>query len=186
MTKLKLYPVFNVDELVYPEFARDLTVESNAAFFFTDFKNTAPLVIDYRVSAVDALNTMIKTHVRMNIVVDESGNFLGIVTANDLTEQNIIKHSQDRSLLREELDVTDMMARKKDLLALNIEQVQKCSIGDVVSFLKDNAQQHCLVVDETTHQIRGVFSASDISRKLKLDINIHEKSSFYRVFAAVS
>lgn len=43
-----------------------------------------------------------------------------------------------------------------------------------------------LYVDAQTHRIRGIFSASDISRKLHLPINIQQSSDFYRVFAAVS
>jgi CBS-domain-containing membrane protein len=82
--------------------------------------------------------------------------------------------------------VADLMTRKRDLMALDLNEVETSSIGDVVNLLKDNSQQHCLVVDDKTHQIRGIFSASDISRKLHLPINIQEQSSFYRVFAAVS
>jgi len=62
--------------------------------------------------------------------------------------------------------------------------VKKASISDVIDILQDNGEQHCLMIDREKHHIRGVFSASDISRKLHLPIDIQEKSSFYRVFAS--
>ena len=39
-------------------------------------------------------------------------------------------------------------------------------------------------MDPHMQQIRGVFSASDISRKLQLPININEESSFSKVYDA--
>jgi hypothetical protein len=56
----------------------------------------------------------------------------------------------------------------------------------VIHHLKDSGQQHCLVVDKQANKIRGIFSASDISRKLKLPINVQDKSNFYKVFTAIT
>jgi len=72
MPKLTLYPVVSVDELVYPEQSPRYTLESRAMQFFTDFYTIEPLVIDSSVSAIEARNTMIKTHVRMKLVVDDA------------------------------------------------------------------------------------------------------------------
>ncbi len=186
MPKLTLYPVVSVDELVYPEQSPRYTLESRAMQFFTDFYTIEPLVIDSTVSAIEARNTMIKTHVRMKLVVDENEHFVGVISSRELSEQNIMAKASQLHHSREDIQVTDLMIRKKDLLALNIDEVNRASISDVVNFLKDNHQQHCLVVDEQMHQIRGIFSASDISRKLQLPIDINEQSSFSKVFDAVS
>ena len=178
MTKLNLHSVSSVDELMYPNQSNELSLESSALKFFTDFQNNEPLVIDASVSAVDARQMMMATHVRLKLVVNRA--------AHDLSEQNILRYTlADKSHL-DDLAVADLMTRKRDLMALDLNEVGTSSIGDVVNLLKDNSQQHCLVVDDKTHQIRGIFSASDISRKLHLPINIQEQSSFYRVFAAVS
>lgn len=182
MSKLTLYPVSSVDELVYPEQAQHYTLESRALNFFTDFYNVEPLIIDDEVSAVDARNTMIRTHVRLKLVVDKNKQFIGIISAKELSEQNILARSLQQQTPRDEIRVADLMIRKTDLLALHFDEVNQASIGDVVQFLKDNHQQHCLVLDGDLHQIRGIFSASDISRKLKLPLNIHEQTSFSKVF----
>jgi len=80
--------------------------------------------------------------------------------------------------------VTDLMRSKSNLLALDYDALADATIDDVISVLKDSGQRHCLVVDKTSNQIRGIFSASDISRMLQLPINIQEKSSFYEIFVA--
>lgn len=185
MNRLKLHSVSFVDELAWPSDPDHLTLHSPALTFFTDFSRIEPLVIEESVSAVNAHKVMIKTHVRLKFVVNRDKQLLGVVSAEELSEQNIMLKVM-AGANREEVSVTDLMTRKQDLLALDIRQVEKSTISDVVNFLKDNHQQHCLVVDQGCHQIRGIFSASDISRKLRLPINIHEQSSFYRVFSAVS
>lgn len=186
MTKLNLHSVTSIDELVFPAEANELNLNSSATEFFTDFQNIEPMVINASVSAADARQMMMATHVRLKLVLNNDGKFVGVITAQDLSEQNILRYTlADKSHL-EDLVVADLMSRKRDLMALDLREMQSSSIGDVVNLLKDNSQQHCLVVDEATHQIRGIFSASDISRKLRLPINIQEQSSFYRVFAAVS
>ncbi len=185
MTKLTLYPVLNVDELVRPDQAELLTVASPAMAFFTDFMRTEPLVIEAELAAAAARQVMLTTHVRLQLVVDKQGAFVGVISAQDLSEQAIVRHIGERRVARDDIRVADLMTRKQDLLALHIGEVEHASIGDIVSFLKDNHQQHCLVVDEPHHQVRGIFSASDISRRLHLPIDIQEQSSFYKVFSQV-
>ncbi|MEN9465710.1 MAG: hypothetical protein RL217_1891 [Pseudomonadota bacterium] len=185
MSKLTLYPVANTAELVYPEQAPRYSLESPATQFFTDFYLVEPLVIDASISAIKARETMIRTHVRLKLVVDENKHFLGVANATDLSEQAILSKAAQVETKPTELLVTDLMRKKQELLALNIDEVKIASIGDVVNFLKDHHRQHCLVMDPHMHQIRGVFSASDISRKLQLPININEESSFSKVYDAL-
>jgi CBS-domain-containing membrane protein len=78
------------------------------------------------------------------------------------------------------------MRPKKNLSTLDYNELSRATIGDVIIALKDSGQQHCLVVDKDSNKIRGIFSASDISRKLHLSIDIQEKSSFYKVFSATT
>ena len=186
MKKLTLYPVQKIDELVQPADFKEKTLLSPAMDFFTDFREIEPMVIEGPVPAPEARSLMIRTHVRLKIVVDATGHFAGVASAADLSEQNIIAEAAASGVRRDEVRVSDLMTRKQDLLALNIHEVSSSTIGDVIDFLQDNYQQHCLVIDEDTHQIRGVFSASDISRKLRLPVNIQEQSSFSKVFFAVS
>lgn len=184
MTNLTLHSVSDINELAWPEALNKVTLDSPATAFFTDFTISEPLVIKSDVKADTAHKVMLKTHVRLKLVVDDHKQFIGVITSEDLTEQKLMQAVT--TMKHNDVMVTDLMTRKQDLLALELSEVRECSIGDVVDFLKNNHRQHCLVIDGRTHKIRGIFSASDISRKLKLPVNIHEQSSFYKVFAAVS
>ncbi|MBM97010.1 MAG: histidine kinase [Oceanospirillaceae bacterium] len=184
MTHLTLHSVSAIDELAWPESPFQLTLESPATTFFTDFTVSEPLVIKSNIKAAAARKVMLKTHVRLKLVVNDKKQFVGIISSEDLSEQNLLRTAG--AMNHDDLMVTDLMTRKQDLLALSLTEVDQSSIGDIVNFLKDNHRQHCLVIDGANHKIRGIFSASDISRKLKLPVNIQEQSSFYKVFAAVS
>ena len=100
MTKLTLYPVLNVDELVRPDQAELLTVASPAMAFFTDFMRTEPLVIEAELAAAAARQVMLTTHVRLQLVVDKQGAFVGVISAQDLSEQAIVRHIGERRVAR--------------------------------------------------------------------------------------
>ncbi len=186
MHKLKLHTVSSIDELVQPAKPIHISLRSPALAFFTDFLDNEPLVIESSVTADNARRIMIRTHVRLKLVLDNDNRFAGVITAEDLAEQNVIQKAVSNGTLRSDVLVSDLMTRKSDLSAFDISEVEKSTIGDVVNFLREVHQQHCLVLDAENHQIRGIFSASDISRKLRLPLNIQEQSSFARVFSAVS
>ncbi|MEQ9465478.1 MAG: CBS domain-containing protein [Haliea sp.] len=183
MKKLHLYPTFEIDELEYPEEAGGLSLASSALDFFTDFHDITPLVILDSMTAIEANKLMRQTHVRMKFVVNNSGHLLGVVSAEDLIERRIIVKVSE-GFAREKIPVSEFMTCKRTMKALDYAEVASARISDVIAALKQSGEQHCLVVDRNKHRVRGIFSASDISRKLHLPINIQEKSSFYRVFSA--
>jgi len=186
MHKLKLHTVSAIDELAQPLNPVHISLASPATAFFTDFNDVEPQVIESSVTADNARRIMIRTHVRLKLVLDENNRFAGVITAEDLAEQNVIQQAVSSGGRREDVLVADLMTRKKDLSAFDISEVEKSTVGDVVNFLREVHQQHCLVLDAEHHKIRGIFSASDISRKLRLPLNIQQQSSFARVFSAVS
>ncbi|MEQ8515365.1 MAG: CBS domain-containing protein [Chromatocurvus sp.] len=183
MKHLSLYPTVEVDELDYPEEVESLSLSSPALKFFTDFHHVAPMVIQSDTPAVEAYRLMRLSHVRMKFVVGRFSEFIGVVCADDLTERSIVMKVSE-GYTRETIPVSELMTLKRDMTALDFDQVSKADIAEVISALKQSGQQHCLVVDQKTHRVRGIFSASDISRKLHLPIDIQSRSSFYKVFAA--
>ena len=185
MKKLNSYPAAKIDLLARPNEIKAISLDTLALEFFTDFKLTKPLVIESSISAVEVKNLMLKTHVRLLFVINEQHQFLGVISADDLAERKIVQKISD-GFKREDIAVTDFMKRKQDLLALDYGELVSVSIGGVIKVLKDSGQQHCLVIDKHSNTIRGIFSASDISRKLHLPIDIQDKSSFYKVFSAIS
>lgn len=185
MKALKLEVAADVEDLAWPPESRELSLDSPALEFFTDFLETKPLVIESNVSAIEVQRLMQKAHVRMKIVIDKKGRFMGVVAADDLLDRKILQHVSQGDL-RKDIKVTDMMTPRRDLKALGYTAVTSAKINDVINALKNSGEQHCLVVDRQRNQVRGVFSASDISRKLHLPIDIQSVSNFYRVFASTT
>lgn len=185
MKTLKLYPTTDVFDLARPEETMGLTLDSSALNFFTDFKKVRPLVIESSLSGVEVKSLMKKAHVRLKFVLNDVGQFIGVISADELMDRKIVQRVSEGNK-REDVPLTDLMTPKRDLWALDYSQVAKATISEVIETLKDNGQQHCLVIDRVSYKIRGIFSASDISRKLQLPIDIQDKSSFYRVFSATA
>ena len=181
MRTLHFYQASNVDELAWPEQPENLSMGSPALAFFTDFLEVQPLVIESNVSAIDVQRLMQKAHVRLKFVVDKDNRFLGIISADDLIDRKIVQKVSEGEK-RNDIGVTELMRPKKALKVLDYKEVCKSTISDVITVLKNSGEQHCLVVDQSSHKVRGVFSASDISRKLHLPIDIQDRSSFYKVF----
>jgi CBS-domain-containing membrane protein len=184
MKTLELFAVDDINTLAHPTQNQSLDTQSSALQFFTDFAKVQPLVIERNASAVEARQLMLKTHVRMKIVVDEDNNFIGIVSADDLIERHIVQKVA-QGIKREEVPLCDFVRSKNQLQALAYSAIENATIGDVIRALQSSGQQHCLVVDQEKGLIRGVFSASDISRQLHLPIDIQQASSFYTVFRAI-
>lgn len=183
MKTLDFYPTTDIDELAWPEENYDLTIDSPALSFFTDFQNNKPLIVQSTWSVLNVKELMQKEHVRLKFVIDENKHFIGVVSADDLIERKIVQKVSE-GLERSEIVVADLMTAKKNLKALDWQDISKASISDVITALKNDGERHCLVMDRENHKIRGIFSASDISRRLRLNIDIQEKTSFSKVFTA--
>lgn len=185
MRTLKLYNIRNIDHLQQAEETRPLDLDASALNVFTDFKYNMPFVIEADTPAVDTEMLMMKAHVKMKLVVDEKNDFLGIITLQDLSDENIIK-SVAQGIDRSEIRVKDLMTPKSGLKAFAFEEIATASVGEVLNSLQKNGLQHCLVVDTETHLIRGLISASDIARKLHIPFSLHRQPSFAEIFRVVS
>jgi CBS domain-containing protein len=185
MSKLQFYQAKDVGELAWPEAVEDISLETSALKFFTDFHDTKPRVIESSVSASDVNEIMLKSHINMEFVVTGDNHFLGIVSAEDIDNRKILLKVSE-GFKRDEIMITDMMIPKNELVALAFSELAKATIGDVIDMLKDSGHEHFLVIDQETNKIRGIISAREISRILHLPISIQNKSDFYKVFSATS
>lgn len=184
MTKLNLYQIESFDELARPEAIQDITLDSPALSVLTDFTHYAPLVTDVDEKAADIEQKMLRNHVRLKLVVDKANQFLGLISLEDLNAQEILKKVA-QGYTRDDLSAFDFMRSKNALKALDYKELKQATVGDLVQILKDNPHQHYLVIDRGLHKIRGVISASDLARKLRLDINVNQRSSFVDVYLSL-
>jgi len=177
MHALHLYETDRADKLAWPESANRITLQSPALAIFTDFKQHMPLVIDADTKAIELERLMKQSHVKMKLVLDKSGQFAGIVSLRDLSEQHIMQKVA-QGARREDLRASDFMQPKTSLRSFDFDELARSTVGDIVETLKDNGQQHCLVLDREHHEIRGVVSVSDVARILRLPLDIQVQPSF--------
>ncbi|HLT63754.1 MAG TPA: CBS domain-containing protein [Pseudohongiella sp.] len=184
MQTLKLFPVSSVAHMVQPDDFNELTLKSPATEIFTDFKRHRPLTIEGSTPAIDVEMMMRRAHVRLKLVVDMDNEFIGTISADDLSQQNfMIRIANGDSLA--DLTVADMMCPKHELMALDIDQLDRSTIGDVIECLQQTGRQHCLVVDRTHDHIRGLISASDVARRLHMSIRIEKVPTFVDIFKSI-
>lgn len=184
MKKLPLYTAPTVAELSHPAQQPDISEDSPALTVFTDFHRVNPLVVDATLSAMEVEELMLKSHVRLKFVVDRNRHFLGVVSLDDLNRQAMMQKLTE-GYDRDSLSVKEFMQPRDQLKAFSCDDLSNATIRDVIATLKDSGQQHCLVIDRQSNDIRGIISASDIARKLRLPINIARRSNFSEIFRAV-
>lgn len=184
MRQIHLFPVSHVAHLVRPEEFNELNSLSSALEFFTDFKNHIPLTIDGSTpaSAVEAL--MWQAHVKLKLVVDSEGEFIGTISLDDLDEQQFMARVA-LGYARKDILVKDLMRPKSEIMALSLTELEEARIDDVVKALQQKGQQHCLVVDQSSTQIRGLISASDVARRLRIPIRIEKVPTFVDIFSSI-
>jgi CBS domain-containing protein len=182
MSQLTLRSTKEVHELIWPIESEQATLASSALDIFTDFSKTRPLVIDADIPAQELVDLMRKAHVKLKIVLGRAGEFVGIISLADLEGPKKVKKIAEGATLAD-LVAGDLMKPKCELKAFQYDELEKSSIGDVVEMLKQIGEQHCLVVDD--NRVRGVISASDIARKLNIDIDLSYNTSFVKLYLAL-
>lgn len=185
MRNLHLYSTNEIDELAWPDKPASYTLNTPATKFISDFSQITPMVIDSVTSADELKSFMIHAHIRLVSVLDSKNHFIGIVSLSELSDQRLIR-KQVEGYYRNEIKVSDIMVKRKDLPAFDTEEIKNSTIGDVVDAMKNHYCKYSLVLDRHTHRIRGIFAADELSAKLKLPIEVRDPRSFYRVFAPVS
>lgn len=160
-------------------------LESPALTIVTNFKEKRPALLEQDLSIDEALKFMRKSHVRSVIVIDKAESFLGLVTLADLESRKVLMRADQMGLKRSELSLSDLMTPKAKLLGIPFKEVADARIGDILRTLQHLGKPHVLVTDQQG-DIAGVVSASEVARKLHIDINISERvTSFSEIYAVV-
>ena len=78
---------------------------------------------------------------------------------------------------REDIYLQDIMTPADKMDVLEMRQVDKVMVGDIVETMKKVGRQHALVVDtnsEGQQTLRGIFSTKQISKQLGIKIDTAE------------
>lgn len=184
MTTLPLQDLTLSDHLVHPEEFSDVRLDSPALLLLTDFRHHQPMVIDGGMRAVDAEAFMRASHTRLRLVVDQRDAFVGLVTLDDLSERRLIKKIAAGET-RYHIHVRDLMQHRHELRALRYQDLTHCTVQDVLETLEHRGEHHCLVVDTTDHGIRGLIAASDVARRLHMEVRVQAAPTFADICAAL-
>ncbi len=154
---------------VLPEHAMP---ESPALDSMTDLSRITAATIDPDASLMRAEETMRHAGVRLLFVLDALHNLLGLITLTDLKSERPMRAQQALGVSFAEVRVRDVMTPAERLEAILLHEVREARIGDVVQTLKRTGRQHALVLERTAQgpAIRGIFSASRISRQLGVPV----------------
>jgi CBS domain-containing protein len=156
---------------------RELRVQASspATDVMTDLSRVAAVTITVRATVDEANQAMIRHGVRALFVVDEARVVLGIVTAHDVLGERPVQVAHDRGMQHAEVLVSQVMTPADLLEVMELQDVLKVRVGDVVETLKRTGRQHALVIDcgsgestSATWTVRGIFSLTQIARQLGL------------------
>lgn len=160
-----------------------------AVYVMTDFSKVAAITMG-PCASIDAANErMIASGVRMLLVTDQYNAIIGVLTSTDIQGERPMRYLQQIGGKRGEILLRDIMTPQDQIEVLPMNQVEKACVGDIVNTLYRYGRKHALVVEQATggRRVRGVFSASQISRQLDVNIDPAEvANSFAEVGAALA
>lgn len=188
---IRLQDIADVQHLLSPEQVQpSINLNSPAVDVMTDFQKVEPVKVSQETQVDEALELMKSQHVRLLFATGTANSFSGVITARDIMGSRVMSYMQTHGIPREYVQVKHVMVAKEQLQALTFEQLQHSKIGDVMLTLKDSGEQHILIIDEgmaKVKRIRGIISASDVSRKLKVGFEImYEAKSFAEIERVVT
>jgi CBS-domain-containing membrane protein len=164
-----------------------LTPESPSLEAMTDLCRVEAATIAPHRSVVECNATMIARGVRLLFVEDAQRSVIGVITATDLVGEKPVRFMQERGVRHHEILVSDLMTPVADLESLDLQAVSHAQVGHIVATLKEAGRQHTFVTDEGGRRICGLFSATDVARRLGAEVPTHEvAASFAQIEAALS
>ncbi len=139
-----------------------------AMLVFTDFSLIKPVVAAVYTPIDVALRTMKTAGVRLLLVLDESGEVVGQITAEDILGDEPIRLQQVTRMDRSDILVNAVMTALEDIRVMEWSHMKDAKVGHIVATLHQMERAHLLVVEGS--RVRGLFSASQITRQTGQEI----------------
>ena len=159
------------ERYVLPSAVQPVRLESPAIEVMTDLRKIGAVTISEAASLDEANRTMMSRRVRALFVVDDARNILGILTATDVLGERPIQFAQSRGIRHGEVSVRDIMTPADRLELIDVRDVERARVGDIVATLKLVGRQHALAVEMASlpqKTVCGIFSLTQIARQLGL------------------
>jgi CBS-domain-containing membrane protein len=178
---LNLAPLAPAARIIEPPTAR-VTLDDSALSVMTDLQQVPAVTTSPEELIEEAHRVMIRRGVRLLFVLDGSGAVQGVVTASDFLGEKPLRFMQERGVQHAEIRVGDIMTPAAQLEALAYADVAGMRVGHVVATIRAVRRQHVMVSEDKGKRIRGLFSASQIARRLGVELQTTEVA---RTFADI-
>jgi CBS domain-containing protein len=136
-----------------------------SATVFTDYSREQPATISPGISIDNALKQMKQSGNCVLLVIDEDQHLLGEITVDDVMGDKPVRLTEFTRMDRGEITVKMIMTPVNRVRVLEIEHLRDARVGHIIATLHALESRHVLVV-ENGRCIRGVYSATQISRQL--------------------
>ncbi len=154
------------------ELPAKVSLDTPAIMTMTDLRQVAALTIEPNVSIEWALMRMREGGVRLLLVVNHDNELVGLITSTDIQGEKPLRFVKEMRLRHSEIPVREIMVPRDKLEFISMEEVLKASVGNVLETLRRVGRKHALVYDSDQRSggtsVRGIFSASRLSRQLGL------------------
>lgn len=158
-------PIEDLPELVH--------LYDNAKYVFIDFAKKMPATTTPKTSIDDASHEMQLRHSQI-LLVENEGAIVGLISYDDMRGEKPLKLLEERRLPRKEVTVEMLMRPAAQIHTLDYSQLKNAQVGHIVNTIKKHHALYILVVKRLKLDqqiIRGLFSASQISKQLHIDIS---------------
>ena len=148
---------------------RRVTLDDPAYEVMTDFRMIRAITVPATVSVVHASQRMRANRVHLLLVVDEQNTMLGLITSTDIESERPLLAMYRLGLRRDELVVSDIMTPRDRIEVIDMADVQRARVGQVVATLNAVGRQHAMVVDRDDLGrpiVRGLFAVSQLNAQL--------------------
>jgi hypothetical protein len=165
-----------------PAGSTDITLDDAAFSMMTDFSHTRPFATTANASIEEINTKMIACGVRLLFVAERDEVLLGLVTYNDIFGEKPLQYIKEHGGKREEITALDIMTPMSRLESLQLSDIRRAQVGDIVETMKTSGRQHILVSEEQhdgSQTISGMFSSTQIEQQLKIKIELSPRANTF-------
>lgn len=160
----------------------------------TDLDRSPMVTVEAGAQIDDAVRLMKHAGVRSAIVVDDAGSLLGLVTANDILGDKPVRlvqsgHRAGAARVRADVRVADVMEPASLWQVVDVDELLRCTVADVVETLRRHGGTHLPVVERSAggkDRLRGLLSAAEVARRTGADTSgLRPAATFAEIEQAV-
>lgn len=149
---------------------KDLNLEDSAISVMTDHRLEKAPTCSIKTSLESASKKLANEKTSILLVTNTDDQVVGLISAADISGEKPIQFINETKKKRDEIKIGHLMTSIENMPALDIQDVLKSKIGDVLHTLNEIGSEYILVTTQNDNEtcIRGIFSARTISRSLNI------------------